>query len=230
MIPIADIRALFRLQIDEFQTDNFTDGEIDTFVNSAQQSLYKQWVSPDTNVSKQPSFAGYFETSQKVSEYLQPFFRKFYLTLVASSSLNPPHSPITLTVSAIETETARTLHALRSLEVKFAGRAEYAPVKWKSHSEHAKQVNMAFFSPTDCNPYMVVENGKYDIYPNTAATAEVMGVALVHPTDVDTGVDSEFVPAFKNAIVYKAIEMAGISIRDEGIVNNMRLELDRFGV
>jgi hypothetical protein len=220
MITTAQLHLVFKAIIDEYQSDYFSDALIDSFLNQAQMSLFKKLVNPDVEGTHASGFVGYYETSQKIAQYLAELTRQFEGTTTPSPAKFSTND-VSLLVGG------REVYGIGSLEVN-AG-SGYHPAKWKANSEHAKQQHMRFFAPSACYPYFTISNSEYLMYPDTASGYR--GICLVMPLAIATGGQgSELHPALENVLAYKAAELGGISIRDDEFTNNIRLELEKLGV
>lgn len=220
MITTAQLHLVFKAIIDEYQSDYFSNALIDSFLNQAQLSLFKKLVNPDVEGTHASGFIGYYETSQKISQYLSGLTRQFEGTVSVS--------PAKLTTGDVSLLVGgREVYGIGAIEVD-AG-SGYHPAKWKSNAEHTKQQYMRFFTPSSCYPYFTISNSEYLLHPDTAS--RYRGTCLVMPLIIATGGQgSELHPALENVLAYKAAELGGISIRDDEFTNNIRLELEKLGV
>lgn len=226
MISAADLHSTFNRLIDEFQTDNFVEQEVDSFLTEAQMIVFKQFVHPDPAKSRlyTPGVNAYFESNNKMSEYIKPFKREVEDTSTADAEI---------LISVLDAlNPTRTIYGVNEISVKGPGDTEYIPAVWKSETQAQKQKRMAFYSPNICNPWYTIKNDKYQLYPNDLDELdyELHYTLMPEPIELSTSAGSDFHEVLRLMICWKAVELAGSSIRDQQIVQYAQNMYNQSGV
>lgn len=226
MISAADLHSTFNRLIDEFQTDNFLETEVNAFLTEAQMIVFKQFVHPDPAKSKlyEPGVNAYFESNHKMAEYIKPFKREYEGTTNADAEILN---------SVLEgLNPGRTIYGVNEIGAKGPADTEYIPAAWKSETQAAKQKRMAFYSPNICNPWYTIKNDRYQLYPDNMDELdyEIHYTLMPEPIVLSTSAGSDFHEVVRMMIVWKAIELAGSSIRDQQIIQYAQNLYNQSGV
>lgn len=226
MITSAELDSTFLRLIDEFQTDNFLEDERSAFLKEAEMIVFKQLVHNDAAPSRMyvPGANAYFESNQKMAEYIKPFKRELEDTSGGNAEI---------LISYLESQNpSRTIYGVNEISVKGSGDTEYIPATWKSEAMAAKQRRMAFYGPNICNPWYVIKEDRYQLYPNNMDELDYILVYTLMPQGIDlaSGVGSDFHEVLRLMICWKAVELAGSSIRDQGIVAYAKSMYHQSGV
>ena len=220
-ITSAELNDLFLQVIDEIQTDEFLPEDISGFLNIAQDAIFKRLWNPDHR-GEQPGVTGFHESSVKISEYLSPFVQQI-------GTNNPSGflpSPFTFTApSGQEIVRLLSIYLLTGVE------GEGGAARWVSWDNIDKILSYPILSPNACKPMYTIRSGGYIAFPAQTFNVALAQALLTPPRiDIANGVGSDFPRSLVNAIVYKACELASISIRDTQFAQAAIAQIKQIGI
>jgi len=219
MITRTKLHSIFDRIIDEGQSFYFDDTQRDGFLNDAQLAVFKSLYNPDAP-SEAPGLTGYYETSSKISQYLQPFKKQISGTVATAG---------VLTRAEVDALAGRTHFVISGLQLQYDGIDSFKGADWRTESEISAQIGMPFYMPSRCEPQFTIVDTGYNLYPEDIAP-DFKCVALVYPLDISAAQDCEFPEALANQIAFKAAELAAMSTRDNDFLQFIRQEIEKIGV
>lgn len=214
MITATELHRLFNLIHDEVDSDYFGVSQRDDWLTLAQLHIFKHFYDSDGLIQTK----GHEET-RKYGQYISPFL----VEATASNSTGlVNHSDIS----------SDPLHAVPVFVCGYntlGGRKNVCrPI---TKAEHARQNNMPFYTPVNYNPVVVILNDSYQIYPiEGTMTWEATAYRIPPAIDLNQGIGSEFQESLKGMIAYKAVQLAGISVRDDNFVKQLTEAAIQFGL
>lgn len=213
MISTADLLSAFNRILDTVGS-TYYDNAID-FLNDGQVMVYKRFLDPDGLGNKIPGKNAYFESSSKISRYLQPYLRAVSGTTSATG---------VVTEADISTQIGgREVWGL----VGWSD-SQDNPVQWKPHGAAVKQRTMSFFAPSECNLWINYIQDGYQLSPE--AEMSYKGHVLVAPLTLTDTQGSEFYGVLKQYIAANAALMAATSTRDEEIRRSLIQLIEQIGI
>lgn len=225
MITSTQLREDFNLIIDEVETDQFTDRQISRVLTMGQMALFNAFLHPN-HIGEKPGLTGFYESSRKFSEYLQPF-------LAEVVSPPPPYLQGEAISDGVDISIPnREIASLVAPMAVMESGAKF-PMRYATNSEHAKISRMSLFQADRCNPYYTISasSPKYKVYPaSTYQHIETQVLLVPEDIDISTSTGSLFNGSLSSLLVFKSCEIAGISIRESAYVNQVREQIKRIGL
>ena len=211
--------------MDEVETDQFLQGEISQHLTMGQDALFNHFYSPN-HMGEKPGVTAYYETSIKISEYLQPF-------LVDIEAPPPPRAAGStigsgVTIAVPDREIVSLVAPVGVME-----NGVFHPMGFATNSEALKRNTLPLFRADVCDPYYTISasSPKYRVYPaDTYHFVRTQALLRPVPIDLAGGVGSDFHASLTTALVYQACIHAGISIREFDFVTSLQSKFKQIGV
>jgi len=194
--------SLFKILQDKYASPHLTDGEILKFLNMAQYERLNRLVPDDMGgVSA-------LEQDQNVLMNIRPFIYKVTGLVVSSGFLS--NSTISAAMSGAE--------LFRVLNINYyQGR----PAKFTRHNNVLKEATNTFKDASQTNQKYVVLGNGYQFYPAYSTTDTSMTV-VKKPATISASTNPEWDDYNMNLILMIALQLAGISTRDEELIMDIR--------
>jgi hypothetical protein len=212
----TNLIALFDIMQDKYGSPNVDSTETLRFLNMAQYERLNRLIPDDKGGQIN------FELDQNVEYNLKPFLWTFSSTTTAGGVLT--NSTINAALSAAvlaagSTDTATTVHRLLSITVTDSG-VTY-PVKFVKYNNIAQYIRNYFKTPSVSNARYTITGVGLQFYPSTSALTVSLGV-IKTPKEITLAVSPEWSEDNNYLILAIALQLAGISTRDEELISDIR--------
>jgi len=211
MILAADLKSAFEIVIDEVQTGYF-DGEVDDFLSQAQMYWFHRWVFPTVmNPISRPERVAHLENSKYNAVAISPFIE-------AQSGVSDNNGIVSTLISNAQ---GSELYALSAVTAGISGyHTEKMAVRYRTRGEAVAQAKDSFYSPSPNTISYSIHKGEVHFHPKVKM--DYAWDALFSPAPIVQGTtDSQFLDVYKDHLVYKAVELASIAVRDESMADRM---------
>lgn len=218
MILASTFRTEFDIVIDELQTAHFEDEQLESFINQAQDHWFAQWTKPLV-------IEGEFRPNMKSGNaFIEKAIAPFRARVTGSSDNDGVIS------TNIQSSWGRDLHAVfmvGAIADTNQTRAKQE-IRFRTAGENRIQQGLEFFEPSVSNLYYEIQDGQIQIYPKVKVDYEADFLYPPQNIVVATPTNSLFDSRFLYYIVYKAAELASISVRDYAFAQAMAAKINEL--
>jgi hypothetical protein len=212
MISVLELHELFDVGIDKYGSPYFLDKEKDAFINEAQINIIKDLVynrRRDVNLNGRLDVG--YEANESISAQIQPFVR------TASGTMSTPGL---IDDAALKLAYGREYVKVISVELVMDD-GNWVMAQWARTNDIPKFAISSMKSPQrGCRMYYTLEYEGIFVHPGNVAE-DYRVKSIVMPAKVNSTtlvpVDSEFPESMKHELVSRAVALAALSIRDQGL-------------
>lgn len=214
-MDIQGMHQLFNQILDKVGSPYFTDSEVDTFLNSSQLSILNDRIYNRKLKDKRlqvmvehtnPMYA--YENVSYSSEGIVSLEKKLENLVTGADG--------EVTYADMESAAGdRDIYHISSIDRKNeAGAWRY--IKYRRKNDNSRLNDNSLKRSTDKFPTLQYYDDRIEIEPVAQGT-EIRASVIIYPIEMDLagGVDCELSEKTHNEIVFKALELAGVSARDQ---------------
>lgn len=197
----AELLTIFEVLLDKYGSPYLTDDEMYSLLNMAQYERFNRLLPDDMGGQVN------FEFDENTLQNIRPFV--FNLTgLVTVSGL--------LSDSTINTALVSASHAgaeiFRIMNVSKSG----VPIKWVKHNNLNAYNQNVFKAPdTDNIKYTLLKTG-VQFYPTSTTGVDL--TVIKRPRTISVSVDPEWDNYGLNLVIMIALQLSGVSVRDQELI------------
>ena len=202
----AEAISLFKILQDKYASPHLTDGEILKFLNMAQYERLNRLIPDDMGGVTA------LEQDQNVLMNIRPFvYNLTGFTITAGFLSNSAVS------AALVSKAGAGSELFRVLNINYDGK----PAKFTRHNNILREETNVFKQGgQNIRKYVVLADG-YQFYPSLTSAANSMTV-VKKPFSITLNVNPEWDDYNMNLILMLALQLAGISTRDEEVIMDIR--------
>jgi hypothetical protein len=223
---------LFDIIQDKSNELYFTDNEKVSFLNMAQRIFISEHIENNYQTTPPLNHMGVMsgrsiESTQGSTDVLSPLIvgamRYTNSTLSPIQTDNSGRLTSSVIEAAINYTSGKATKVSRMLSIGRISNGVTYPVKFVRHNDHLTFSRNSFLSPTEDEPYYIIDGDDYIIYPNSSNELEVSvlrePVEMVYVNDGSaSNVDCELSNSVHDRILDRALSLAGISGRDVALL------------
>ena len=231
-MTIGEFRKSFNVIIDDCRADQGTDYEFSCLFNTAQSLVLSDLIYGENDRTKvseysEPKYA--FENTQHNVEEILPLVHYYdedckpYLFTDDKGRIAFDELRDTFPDEVRYDEDGNISYRGKPEICHVASLARYGSggkrfVKWFRHNEFQKQCNNPLWEPTDKYPASIYYNDYIQIWPKEKSMVSVSVVRQPVSVSLSMGIDPEMPTKFLNMVLFKMLELKGISNREYQIV------------